>query len=90
MSLTIWNMWRVIFLKNNDMVSHPNHYQSNKGIEVIDVIDAFTSELTGIEAFDVGNIIKYICRYKKKGGVQDLNKVIWYTEHLINYLKGKE
>ena len=27
------------------MVSHPSHYKSNNGMEVIDVIEAFTSEL---------------------------------------------
>ena len=27
------------------MVSHPNHYISETGMEVIDVIEAFTSDL---------------------------------------------
>ena len=45
-----------------DMVSHPPHYQSETGLEVIDVIEAFTFDLKGIEATDTGNIIKYICR----------------------------
>lgn len=53
------------------MVSHPEHYQSEIGLEVIDVIEAFTSELSGIEATDTGNILKYACRWKKKNGVQD-------------------
>lgn len=44
------------------MVSHPVHYQSTKGFEVIDVIEAFTEDLSGIEATDTGNIIKYACR----------------------------
>ena len=35
---------------NKDMVNHPSHYQSESGLEVIDVIKAFTSNLTGIEA----------------------------------------
>ena len=33
------------------MVSHPSHYKSKNGMEVIDVIEAFTSELKGIDAF---------------------------------------
>ena len=41
------------------MVSHPAHYQSETGLEVIDVIEAFTFDLKGIEATDTGNIIKY-------------------------------
>lgn len=33
--------------------------------------------------FSVGNIIKYACRYKNKGGVEDLKKVIHYAELLM-------
>ena len=71
------------------MVSHPKHYQGKNGIEVIDVIKAFTDNLTGIEASDTANIIKYACRWNKKGGIQDLEKVLWYTQHLIDHLKDK-
>lgn len=70
------------------MVSHPPHYQAVNGMEVIDVIEAFTDGLNGIEATDTGNIIKYACRWKKKNGVQDLEKILWYTQHLIDHLKG--
>ena len=77
-------------MNKKEMVAHPSHYQSEKGIEVIDVIEAFTQDLKGIEAFDTGNIIKYICRWnKKENPIQDLEKVVWYTNHLINYLKEK-
>ena len=72
------------------MVSHPDHYQSDAGLEVIDVIEAFTDGLTGIEATDTGNIIKYACRWKKKNGVQDIEKIIWYAQHLIDHLNKKE
>lgn len=72
------------------MVSHPSHYQSKNGLEVIDVIEAFTEDLTGIEATDTGNILKYACRWKDKNGVQDLHKIIWYATHLINHLEKKE
>lgn len=75
---------------DDPMVSHPPHYQSESGLEVIDVIEAFTSDLKGIEATDTGNIIKYICRWKKKNGIQDLEKILWYTQHLIGYLIDKE
>ena len=72
------------------MVSHPEHYMSKTGMEVIDVIEAFTDELKGVEATDTGNIIKYACRWKKKNGIQDLKKIMWYTQHLIDYLEKKE
>lgn len=71
------------------MVSHPDHYQSESGLEVIDVIEAFTAELNGIEATNTGNILKYACRWKKKNGIQDLKKIMWYTQHLINYLERR-
>ena len=72
---------------NDKMVSHPSHYQSETGLEVIDVIEAFTSDLKGIEATDTGNIIKYMCRWKKKNGIQDLEKAMWYLNHLITHVK---
>lgn len=70
-----------------EMVDHPDHYQSEKGIEVIDVMEAFTSDLKGIEAVDTAQVLKYICRWKKKNGVQDLEKAMWYLKHLINHIK---
>ena len=30
---------------NKDMVNHPPHYKASNGIEVIDVIEAFTEDL---------------------------------------------
>ena len=72
------------------MVVHPPHYQSETGLEVIDVIEAFTFDLKGIEATDTGNVIKYICRWKGKNGLQDLEKARWYLDHLINHVKNLE
>ena len=74
----------------NDPVNHPNHYKSETGLEAIDVIEAFTSDLKGIEATDTGNIIKYICRWKRKNGLQDLKKAQWYLNHLINHVEKME
>lgn len=71
-----------------DMVNHPEHYISDSGIEVINVIEAFTSNLKGIEATDTGNIIKYILRWKNKNGLEDLKKAQWYLNHLIKKVEG--
>lgn len=60
----------------------PTYYQAD-GLEVIDIIQAFTSGLTGVKAFDTGNILKYMCRWSKKGGLEDLRKAQWYINHLI-------
>ena len=79
-----------MYESNDKMVSHPDHYQSETGLEVIQAIEAFTFDLKGIEAVDTGNIIKYACRWKKKNGIQDLEKIMWYTQHLIDNLKNLE
>ena len=79
-----------MYESNDKMVSHPSHYQSESGLEVIDVIEAFTSDLNGIEATDTGNILKYMCRWKHKNGLQDLEKAQWYLAHLIEKIKEKE
>ena len=78
-----------MYESNDKRVSHPKHYQSKNGLEVIDVIEAFTEDLSGIEATDTGNIIKYACRWKNKNGIQDLEKIMWYTQHLIDHLKNE-
>ncbi|MBO4703912.1 MAG: DUF3310 domain-containing protein [Bacilli bacterium] len=70
-----------------DMVNHPPHYQSKSGLEVIDVIDAFTEDLTGMDAVCTGNAIKYILRWKQKNGVEDIKKAIWYLNKLVSKLE---
>lgn len=77
-----------MYESDDKLVSHPDHYQSKFGLSAIDVIEAFTEDLTGIEATDTGNILKYACRWKKKNGVQDLKKIMWYTQHLIDHLES--
>ena len=73
-----------------DMVNHPKHYKAKNGMEVIDVIEAFTANLEGYEATHTGNVIKYICRWKEKNGLEDLKKAQWYLERLIkNIEEGK-
>jgi len=35
--------------------------------------------------FAEGNVIKYVCRWKQKGGIDDLRKAIDYLEKLIEH-----
>jgi len=67
--------------KSNN-VNHPKHYTNGK-IECIDALESATIGLEGIEAVDTGAAIKYLWRWKLKGGVEDLKKAIWYIKHLI-------
>lgn len=66
-----------------DNVNHPRHYQTSSGLETIDVIEAFTENLTGAEATNTGDVIKYICRWNSKNGLEDLKKARWYLNRLI-------
>ena len=72
------------------MVSHPSHYQSETGLECIDAIEAATFDLKGIEAVDTAQVIKYIWRWKHKNGLQDLEKTMWYLQHLIDHVNKLE
>lgn len=65
-----------------DMVNSPPHYQSTKGIESIDAIEAaLTPE--EFRGFCKANALKYIWREKHKGGDEDLKKAAWYLNRLI-------
>tara|TARA_R100000231_G_scaffold64065_1_gene51839 strand:+ start:36 stop:293 length:258 start_codon:yes stop_codon:yes gene_type:complete len=37
--------------------------------------------------FFQGNVVKYVCRYKRKNGIQDLKKIIHYCELEIKKLE---
>lgn len=73
----------------SDNVSHPIHYNQG-GIECIEAIKAATVGKSGIEAFCVGNAIKYLFRYETKNGVEDAKKAAWYVNRLISELEAKE
>ena len=68
--------------KSSDNVNSPAHYQKG-GMECIEVIRAICEGLDGVEAYYVGNIFKYIWRFKHKNGVEDLKKARKYLDWLI-------
>ena len=72
--------------KEADEVNRPAHYTASK-IECIDAIDCAISGLDGREAFYSGQVLKYMWRWKLKGGVKDLKKAKWYLERLIGVAK---
>jgi|TARA_R110000824_G_scaffold197329_1_gene380741 hypothetical protein len=71
-----------------DYLVNPKHYKSDKGLECIDCIEGVVEGLTGIEATDTGNIMKYLWRWKNKDGVNDLKKAQWYINHLIAHVEN--
>ena len=72
-----------------DNVNNPTHYTQGE-IECIDCIKAATVNKVGIEAFCVGNAIKYLFRYENKNGLEDVRKAQWYINRLIQELEEKK
>ena len=60
---------------DNDAIS-PQHYQQGN----IQVLDFITDQKF---SYLEGNIVKYICRYKTKNGLEDLEKADYYLSRLI-------
>lgn len=60
----------------NDPVNHPAHYTEHpSGVECIQITEHMN--------FCLGNAMKYIWRADLKGGVQDLEKAVWYLNREI-------
>ena len=59
--------------KNN---INPDHY-GNSGIDVIDFCQANNLD------FMQGNVIKYITRYRKKNGLEDIRKAVEYINRIL-------
>lgn len=67
-------------------VDHPAHYTAGS-IETIDHIrDMLTDE--GYEGYLAGNVLKYMARYRHKGGAEDLRKADWYLARLVEMKEG--
>lgn len=74
----------------NDPIN-PNHYKHlPNGLETIDIIQAWTEGLEGIEAVCTANAIKYISRWKYKNGIEDLKKARWYLDKIIDIKEGND
>jgi len=40
--------------------------------------------------FAAGNVMKYVWRYERKGGINDLKKAQWYLQRLIEMEERNE
>jgi len=70
-------------LKATDKQIGGKHYKEYK-IQPIEFI--MKNKLSFIQ----GNVIKYICRYKNKNGIEDLEKIKHYCDLAIDLLKNKK
>ena len=68
---------------------NPDHYQRD-GMECIDAIKAAVQNLTGAEAYCTGSAIKYLWRWKEKGGKDDLKKAKWFVNDMIGEIEDME
>jgi len=68
--------------KYADNINHPAHYMGK--IECIEAIEAQVDDFT---SYLHGNIVKYVWRFRKKGGTEDLKKARWYLERLIEEME---
>ena len=64
----------------NDLVDHPYHYAGQGEIECIEVLEQLARD--GHD-FRILNAMKYLWRYRHKGGAESLEKAIWYIERVI-------
>ncbi len=72
-----------------DPVNHPSHYQGSNGIETIECIEAAMSK-EAFKGYVQGNVIKYVMRYERKNGIEDLYKAQWYLNRLIDIVETME
>lgn len=71
----------------SDNVNHPSHYETGK-FECIDVM----VETQGVQAtkdFCLCNALKYIYRHRRKNGLEDIQKAIWYLNKAVE-LDGQQ
>lgn len=66
-------------------VAHQSHYEDN-AIQPIEYMRANMSKEEFL-AFCTGNVIKYISRYKRKNGVEDLKKARVYIGWAIDRME---
>lgn len=68
-----------------NVINRPKHY-ADRNIEVIDFIqDSLTPEQ--FEGYCIGNVLKYVSRYRLKNGVEDLEKARYYLNKIIIDMK---
>ena len=66
----------------SDNPIEPKHYTEMK-ISPLEYITANEGEFT----WCIANVIKYISRYKRKNGLEDLKKAEWYLKEQIRLLE---
>ena len=78
------------FDDESDMIHRPNHYTWRDCGESLGLIKSFVkNQSIPFLAFCEGNVFKYLYRYPKKNGVEDLKKAREYLNRMIEHMEGK-
>jgi hypothetical protein len=72
---------REVRVASVERVIRPNHYSRFKIEPIYFIIENGLS-------FDQGNVIKYVCRFDAKNGVEDLKKARRYLDMMIRRIEG--
>ena len=72
-------------MKEFDEVNNPERYTAHCSMECISVMK-LTFGKEAIANFCMLNAFKYMWRYKKKNGLEDLRKANWYLDYIEDYL----
>lgn len=70
-----------------DNVNHPDHYCSG-GIECIDAMIA-AHGVERVECHCTESAFKYIWRFMRKGGDEDIEKAVWYLQKYLELRRGE-
>lgn len=70
---------------NNENISYPSRYQTKSGKQLLDLLEEDLLSDSEYIGFLKGNFYKYIYRYQRKNGKEDLEKAQFYLEELKNY-----
>lgn len=83
-----------VFVKHedlaNDYINKPSHYQGKDSLEAIEVVKQFIGSLDGAKGFYWGNMMKYVLRFQKKNGLEDLKKARKNLDWLIEDLEDEK
>lgn len=63
----------------------PDYYKGTDGKDLFDRFEAGLLTVDQVRGFYTGNVIKYLTRYQKKNGLEDLGKAETYLSRLKSF-----
>ena len=63
----------------------PDYYKGKDGKDLFDRFEDGLLTKEQVRGFYIGNIFKYLTRYPKKNGLEDLRKEVTYSNQLLAF-----